>query len=158
MWRFVVWVAVGTAVYLSFIDSRAIAEVVAGVLVSAGSVWLAYISFRAAGLSYRRDLPRLWRLRAMSRIIATECWAVFLALVRDLSGREPINGEVVAIPVDHEPVRGPGGVAFDAAITVEAGIAPNTFIIGLAEKQQVLVVHRLVRLDGPEKSFPRWSP
>ncbi len=157
MLSYVVWLVVGTLVYLSFLDNRSVDEWVAGAFVTAGSIWLARAAFRAAGLSYHPDLPRLWRLGAVFRIIAAECWAVFVALVRHLTGRKQIQGEIVAIPVDGRLVQGADEVAFDAAITVEAGLAPNTFILGLVEKQEVLLVHQLVPQAEPERSFPRWA-
>ncbi len=159
MWRFALWVVVGTLAYLSLLDNKSpVLEVFAGALVTAGAYWLSRATFRAAELSCTRDIPRLWRLGAVARIIATESRAVFVALVRHLTGRKRIAGEVVAIPVDAEVCGGADEVAFDAAITVEAGLAPNTFIIGLAEKQEVLLVHQLVPQTDPQESFPRWAP
>lgn len=156
--NWLVWVVAGTAVYLSFLDNREPIEYLTGALVTTGAYLLARITFRTAGLSYTPELPRLWRLWTVVKITAAESWAVFLALVRHLTGRQRIAGEVVAIPLRDEPNRGPGAAAFDAAITVEAGLAPNTFIVGKDDEDGVLLVHQLVRRGDPEHSFPRWTP
>ncbi len=156
--NWLVWVVAGTAAYLSFLDNREPIEYLTGALVTTGAYLLARVTFRAAGLSYTPDLPRLWRLGTVVRITAAESWAVFLALVRHLSGRQRIAGEIVAIPLRDEPDHGPDSAAFDAAITVEAGLAPNTFIVGKDDEDGVLLVHQLVRRADPEHSFPRWAP
>lgn len=153
-----VWVPLGTVVYLSFLDALSTSEVVAGVLVTGGALWVSTAVFRSAELAYSPQLPRLWRLPTVVRITAREAWMVTAALVRHLLRRSPIAGEVVAIPVSDAPVKGGGGLAFDAAITLEAGLAPNTFIVWLDEDESELLVHQLVSRPHPERSFPRWAP
>lgn len=146
------WWLAGTATYVSFV-SLVWTQIVAGAVVAATAVAVAARAWRVAELSYTASWPRVWRVGAVGRILAREVRAVVGALVRQARGVAPVAGRYVAVPTD-EPVD--SGV--DAALTLEASLAPNTYVVASFTDEQLLLLHQFQPSPGARRSFPRWHP
>lgn len=148
----VLWWAFYLLLYLSFVSPLAWTQAVAGAILSAIAVGLSRLGMRTAGLRLAGAAPKVWRLRAVARILALEATAVAGALVRQLRGGRRVRGRFVAVRVG-EPV----DPAADAAITLEAAVAPNTYVVALFEDEDLLLVHQFEARQDVRGSFPRWA-
>lgn len=146
------WWLAGTVIYLSFVD-LIWTQVVAGAVVAAAAVAVSARAWRVADLSYTASWPRVWRLRAVGRILGREIRAVVGALARQARGVAEVAGHYVAVPTE-EPVD--SGV--DVALTLEASLAPNTYVVASFPDEQLLLVHQFQPSPGARRSFPRWHP
>lgn len=147
------WWLAGTATYLSFV-TPVWTQVVAGAVVAAAAVAMSARAWRVADLSYTVSWPRVWRLGAVGRILAREVRTVVGALVRQARGVAPVAGRYVAIRTE-EPVD--SGV--DVALTLEASLAPNTYVVAsFTEERLLLLLHQFQPSPGARWSFPRWHP
>lgn len=149
----VVWWAIYTALYVSF-TGWAWSQLIAGALVAALSVGLSSATLRAGGLSFAGSAPRIWRIRAVVAIVVSEAWAVIVALARQLRGGEPVRGRFVAFRAGEriDP-------AADASVTLEASLAPNTYVVAVVgEDDPVVLVHQFAPRPQPRSTFPRWRP
>ncbi|MDP9021528.1 MAG: hypothetical protein M3N57_02285 [Actinomycetota bacterium] len=150
-WGYVVWWGAYAGIYLLFV-SVSVQELVAASLVAAAAVALSRVSLRAAGISFTGALPQLHRLAAVARVFIAETRAVAAALFERVLRRRPLRGRFIAVPVDHRI-----DAALDAAITLEASVAPNTYVVALIEGQECLLLHQLAPRPDPKRSFPRWA-
>lgn len=148
------WWLVAMAVYVSFV-SVVWTQVVAGAVVAALAVALSLVVLRSARLRVGTAAPQVWRVRAVGAILARELRAVLTALPALLAGRAGATGRFVAVRLPHrlDP-------AEDAAVTMEASLAPNTYVVGIVQGdgEDLLLVHQLAARGGILRSFPRWNP
>lgn len=151
-WGYVVWWGAYAGIYLLFV-SVSVQELVAASLVAAAAVALSRVSLRAAGISFAGALPHLHRPATVARVFIAETSAVAAALFERVRRRRPLQGRFVAVPVDHHV-----DAALDAAITLEASVAPNTYVVALIEGQGCLLLHQLAPRPDAKDSFPRWAP
>ena len=94
----------------------------------------------------RRFRPRLkWFLRAyrLPLSILSDCGVVFRALWRHLVKHEEIDGAFRAFQV---PLAGEGGRASArrALLNAAISITPNTYVVGIDEDNEMVLVHQLV--------------
>jgi multisubunit Na+/H+ antiporter MnhE subunit len=94
----------------------------------------------------RKFRPRLrWLLRAyrLPPSILADCGVVFGALWRHLVKREEINGAFRAFRI---PIGGLGerAAARRALLNAAISITPNTYVVGIDEDNDVVLVHQLV--------------
>ena len=118
-------------------------ELIAAALVAAVSATVAEI-VRVQDI--RKFWPRLrWILRAyrLPPSILADCGVVFRALWRHLVKREEINGAFRAFRI---PIGGEGGraAARRALLNAAISITPNTYVVGIDEESEVVLVHQLV--------------
>ena len=94
----------------------------------------------------RRFRPRLRSVLRAYRLppsILSDCGVVFRALWRHLVKHEEINGAFRALRL---PVGGTGewAAARRALLNAAISITPNTYVVGIDEKNEVVLVHQLV--------------
>ena len=94
----------------------------------------------------RRFRPRLrWVLRAyrLPPSILSDCGVVFRALWRHIVKHEEINGAFRAFRI---PIGGAGerAAARRALLNAAISITPNTYVVGIDEKNEMVLVHQLV--------------
>lgn len=145
------WIA-ATGLYLSFVTFTW-TQVVAGGVVAAGAVAVSRRGARAAGLEQEGVLPRVWPPRAVSSILFDELRAVARALVGRFAGGEPIRGRFIAFRAGEEI-----GAEMDTALTLEASLAPNTYVVAVLgeDDDAVVLIHQFAPRPGARRSFPRW--
>lgn len=146
----VAWWLVYVGVYLSFVTFTW-TQAVAGAAVAAVAVAVSVRALRIAGVAMPATWPRVWRLRAVAVILGREVRAVVAALVRQLLGRGRVSGRFVAVRVDE-----PMDVGLDVAVTVEASLAPNTYVVAAFPSDGLLLLHQFEPVSGARRSFPRW--
>jgi multisubunit Na+/H+ antiporter MnhE subunit len=94
----------------------------------------------------RRFRPKLkWFLRAyrLPGSILSDCGVVFQALWRHLVKHEEIDGAFRAFRI---PLAGKGGRASArrALLNAAISITPNTYVVGIDEDNEMVLVHQLV--------------
>lgn len=146
-----VWWLAYLGLYLWLVSGLTWQEVVAGIPVAAVAVAATVVALRGAAVDLVGRPPALWRPLTVARIVLAEATTFARVFLRLLRGRQP-QGRYVAVPVDV-----PVAAGSDAALTVEAGIAPNTLVVAVLEGQDVLLLHQLEASPRAKTSFPRWS-
>ncbi len=118
-------------------------ELIAAAIVAAVSATVAEV---VRVQDVRRFRPRLrWVLRAyrLPPSILSDCGVVFRALWRHIVKHEEINGAFRAFRL---PVGGTGerAAARRALLNAAISITPNTYVVGIDEKSEMVLVHQLV--------------
>jgi multisubunit Na+/H+ antiporter MnhE subunit len=96
-----------------------------------------------------RWLLRTWRL---PWVVLSEFGLVSLALWRHLTGRKRLRGVFRAVPF---PSRAddPTAAARRAVATVAGSLAPNAYVVGFAEDEDLVLVHELVPTHPPSDTL-----
>lgn len=146
------WWAAYVALYLSF-TGWMWTQLVTGMVAAAVAVALSRAALRPSGPSSLRSAPHVWRGRTIAVILLAEVRAVTSALLRQLRGRAPVEGRFVAFRVD-EPI----DAATDAGLTIEASLAPNTYVVAVEDDDRgsTVLVHQFAPRPRPKETFPRW--
>ena len=133
------WVAVD--------DSIGLAELGAGAGATALGAVLAEVAGQQAATRFRMRIRWLVPALRLPGQILTDTAVVFAALARQLiRGEQPASGfRDVPVPFgDH----GDQGVTRRVLLVGANSLAPNTFVLGLDEGRDVMVVHQLVLDQG----------
>lgn len=146
------WWICATVLYLSFVTFTW-TQVLAGGAVAAAAVAMSRRGARAAGLTQQGVVPRPWPPRAVAAIVLGEFVAVGRALFDRFARREPVSGRFVAFRIGHEIDPG-----LDTALTLEASLAPNTYVVAVLPEDEdaVVLLHQFTPEPGARRSFPRW--
>jgi multisubunit Na+/H+ antiporter MnhE subunit len=136
----IAWYLPLVVLWLAFVDTLALAEVVVGLVAAAVAATAAevvrdqdLVRFRIR-LSWLRDLYRLpGQVLADSRVLAVALW-------RQLTGR-PMQGRFRALPfpIDQDAARSAGRRAL---VTGFVSLTPNAYVVGI-EDDGVLLIHQL---------------
>ena len=145
----IAWYVPMVLLWLTFVDTLAIQEIIAGLVAAA-------IAATAAELAWSQDLVRFrldprW-LRGLSGLpwqVLRDTWLLTVALWRHCTG-DPVRGafRVVPFPSDADDAR---SAARRALVTVLASVAPNTVVVGVEGTQGTgveMLVHQLVPQPG----------
>lgn len=137
------------ALWLLFVDSLAIEEVVLGAIAAA-------LAATAADFVRAQDLVR-FRLRArwltglwtLPWQIVVDSGLLAVALWRQLRSPGSVHGVFRVLPFPRE---GDDAVATArrALVTSVASIAPNTYVVGIEGEEGAILIHQLVRHPGGE--------
>ncbi len=153
--RIAVWWLCYVAVYLLFVGNLTWQETVAAILIAAAAVALSLVALAQTYEVVGAAAPALWRVRVILRLFLHESWAVLRWLGhRALGRRRPPSGGFVAVRLEDIDAM---DATRDASITIEASLAPNTYVVGVLEDDALLLLHQLVRTPDPKSSFPRWA-
>lgn len=131
-----------------------VAELIAGMIAAAIAATAAEV-VQAQGL-VRFDPDPRWLLRVwkLPGSIVRDCWLLSVALIRHLAGH-PVNSAFRAIPFR----RGGDDARSSArrALVVPAlSVSPNTYVIGIDEESDLMLVHQLIpspREDTEQKIY-----
>ena len=77
---------------------------------------------------------------------------MFGALARHLSGRKRMRGSLRAVPFHHGRTGDPRARARRALAVLGVSVPPNSFVLGIDEDRDEMLVHQLV---DDERSIPR---
>lgn len=139
-----VWWVLLMAFWVWIDDSLMLAELVAGAVVAAAAATLTEIVQYQSSSHVRIRIEWLARALRLPWQILTDTGVVLQALWRVLvSGDEPPSG-FEAIPVRYGDDSDEGATR-RALILGGSSVSPNTFALGFDERNDVLIVHRLVR-------------
>jgi multisubunit Na+/H+ antiporter MnhE subunit len=139
-WWLASWIAL-LALWLLLV-TVSLSELVAGMIAAAIAATAGEV-VRAQGL-VRFDPDPRWFLRLwkLPRNIVRDCWLVSVVLVRHLTGH-PVNSGFRAIPY-----RSGGDDARSSArralVVPALSVSPNTYVIGIDEGSDLMLVHQLV--------------
>jgi multisubunit Na+/H+ antiporter MnhE subunit len=144
----IAWWAALMAAWLLFVESLALAEVLAGVVASAVAAGTAE-AVRERG--YVRFSPRARWLVRVPRVgwqILTDCWILGGALVEQIRGRRTVRGVMYRVPIAYGDDSSQAA-ARRALLNFAVSITPNSYVLDLDEDTSTALVHQLVpaRLD-----------
>jgi multisubunit Na+/H+ antiporter MnhE subunit len=144
----IAWYLPLVLLWLAFVDTLAVAEVVVGLVAAAVAATAAEL-VRAQGL-VRFRLERAWLadLRRLPWQVLAGSWALWAALWRHLTGR-PVTGSFVALPfpVERDDATSAGRRAL---VTAAVSLTPNAFVVGIEGDEGFVLLHQLV----PEATHP----
>jgi multisubunit Na+/H+ antiporter MnhE subunit len=142
----IAWYVSLVILWLAFVDTFALAEVVLGLVAAAVAATAAELVRSQDLFRFRvdprwlRDLPRLpWQ-------VLRDCWLLAVALWRHCTGH-PVRGlfRVVPFPSEADDARSAGRRAL---VTALASVAPNTVVVGIEGGEGEMLVHQLVPEPG----------
>lgn len=138
----ILWWAALLGLWLLFVDSSAIPEVVAG-------IGAAVIGAAAAGVvrsqRSQRFHPLIRWLRYAWQLpwrVVVDCAVVLAALWRRLALRQPVQGKFRTVPLNTGGAD-PTSAAWRAFVVAATSVAPNTFVVGIDTEQGVALIHEL---------------
>jgi multisubunit Na+/H+ antiporter MnhE subunit len=152
VWRWAVyvllWWAVLLGLWLLFVDTLALAEVLVG-LGAAALATLAALGIHAyGGTRFRFRVRWLLLLRDVPASTLRDCATLGVVLWRHLIRGERARGAFRTIPF---PIHdGPTSAAWRAFVAGATAIAPNTYVIRFDRERGTVIVHQLVP-DPPER-------
>jgi multisubunit Na+/H+ antiporter MnhE subunit len=147
----IAWYLPLVVLWLAFVDTLAIEEVLLGLIAAA-------VAATAAEQVRAQDLVRFrleWSwLRDLYRLpgqVLGDSWMLAVALWRRLGGR-PVEGvlRVVPFPVERDDAR---SAARRALVTGTVSLAPNTYVVGIEGDEGFALLHQLV--PEPDNPIPR---
>ena len=152
VWRWIVyallWWVVLLGLWLLFVDTLALAEVLVG-LGAAALAALAALGIHAyGGTRFRFRVRWLLLLRDVPASTLRDCATLGVVLWRRLIRGERARGAFRTIPF---PIHdGPTSAAWRAFVAGATSIAPNTYVIRFDRERDTVIVHQLVP-DPPER-------
>jgi len=133
--------------WLLFVDSFAVEELVLGA-VAAALAATAADAVRAQDLvRFRMRVRWLAGLGAVPKLVLTDSWLLAKALWRQLVRPGSVRGlfRVLPFPVDGDSAT---AAARRALVTGVVSLTPNTYVVGIERDEGAVLVHQLVRGQG----------
>jgi multisubunit Na+/H+ antiporter MnhE subunit len=139
----VAWWIVFFTFYMLLVGVWVAEELIAAALAGAISATVAEVVRVQDIRQFRPRLRWILRVYRLPPSILADCGVVFRALWRHLVRREEINGAFRAFRI---PLAGEGGraAARRALLNAAISITPNTYVVGIDEESEVVLVHQLV--------------
>jgi hypothetical protein len=147
-----VWWLLLTCLWIPLAFDVAVPELVAGAVAAAAGATLATAVRAQRLISFRLRLRwalRLWRLPVQ---VVLDTGLLLVALWRRLVMRQPVSGSFRAIPF-RDVVDEPEANARRAIAMTIGSIAPNTYVVGIDQDHELILVHQLVPKPGDTKSI-----
>ena len=144
--------------WLALADSRALPEVIAAVVVAAIGATFAGAIVRPGGPRTVRALVRLLGvgprtlLRPLLRLLV-DTGLLTAALWRRIARRQRVSGSFRA--ARYEPVPAAETAAGRSVAEVWGSVAPNRIVVGIDERQDLILVHELIETDQPLEPLGR---
>ena len=145
----IAWYLPMVLLWLAFVDTLAIQEVVAGLVAAAIAATAAELAWSQDLVRFRLDPRWLRGLPGLPWQVLRDTWLLTVALWRHCTGN-PVRGvfRVVPFPSDADDAR---SAARRALVTVLASVAPNTVVVGVEGTEGTgveMLVHQLVPQAG----------
>ena len=152
VWRWIVyvllWWVVLLGLWLLFVDTLALAEVLVGLGAAALAALAALGIHTYGGTRFRFQVRWLLLLRDVPVNTLRDCATLGVVLWRHLIRGERARGAFRTIPF---PIHdGPTSAAWRAFVAGATSIAPNTYVIRFDRERGTVIVHQLVP-DPPER-------
>ena len=141
----IAWFLPLMVLWLAFVDTFAVAEVVLGLVAAAVAATAAEVVRSQDLLRSRFQLRWMRDLHRLPWQVLRDCWLLAAALWRHCTGR-PVRGvfRVVPFPSDADDARAAGRRAL---VTALLSASPNTLVVGV-EGGEGMLVHQLVPEPG----------
>jgi hypothetical protein len=143
------WVCL-TVLYVLLVFKTEAAELVAGAVCGAISATGADAVRRASRTRFR---PGWGWLPAAARIpgaVVVDTVRLVVVLWRVIVRREVVRGRIVSLPYRDARRRGVDATSRRAVTKFLGSMAPNTLVIGFAERHDRVLLHQLVPVEPPE--------
>ena len=137
------WWVLLMSLWVAVDDSLQFDELLAGAGAAALAALAAEIASHQAGTRFEVRLRWLVTALRLPGEVAHDTLTVFAALARTLATGKPPHGAFRELPVrygDDTPL----GVTRRVLLTGAYSLAPNTFVLGIDEERDAMVVHQLV--------------
>lgn len=149
--RFTTWAGL-FLFWMLLVSTVAPTEVAAGVIAASVGTAASEVVRRQRLTTVR---PRLkWLLRAwrLPWLVLSDFGVVSIALWRHVAGSKRLRGAFRAVPF---PARGedPVSAARRAAATAAGSLAPNAYVVGFAQDEDLMLVHELVPTQPPSETL-----
>jgi len=147
----IAWYLPLVVLWLAFVDTVAIAEVVLGLVAAAVAATAAELVRAQDLVRFRLEWSWLRDLYRLPGLLLGDSWTLAVALWRHLGGR-PVEGvlRTVPFPVEQDDAR---SAARRALVTGTVSLTPNTYVVGIEGDEGFALVHQLV--PGPANPIPR---
>jgi multisubunit Na+/H+ antiporter MnhE subunit len=142
----VAWFLPLFVLWLAFVDTLAIAEVVVGLVAAAVAATASEVVRDQDLVRFRLKVSWLRDLRLVPLQVLRDCWTLAGALWRHLTGR-PVHGVFRALPfpAERDDAR---SAARRALVTGVVSLTPNTYVVGIEGDDGSVLVHQLVAEPG----------
>jgi multisubunit Na+/H+ antiporter MnhE subunit len=137
------WWVLLMSLWVAVDDSFQSDELLAGTGAAALAALAAEIASHQAAIRFEVRLRWLVRALRLPGEVAHDTLTVFAALARTLATRQPPRAVFRELPVRHGDAP-PAGVTRRVLLTGAYSLAPNTFVLGIDEERDTMVVHQLV--------------
>jgi multisubunit Na+/H+ antiporter MnhE subunit len=137
------WWVLLMSLWVAVDDSLQFDELLAGAGAAALAALAAEIASHQAATRFEVRLRWLVKALRLPGEVAHDTLTVFAALARTLATGKPPQGAFRELPVrygDETPL----GVTRRVLLTGAYSLAPNTFVLGIDEERDAMVVHQLV--------------
>jgi multisubunit Na+/H+ antiporter MnhE subunit len=141
------WYVPLVGLWLLFVDTFALEEVVLGLVAAALAATAADLVRVQDRVPFRLDPGWLAGLAQVPGQVVRDSGLLALVLWRRLRGQQ-VRGSFSALPfpVDADEGR---SAARRALVTAVVSLAPNTYVVGIEGDEGRMLVHHLVPTDGP---------
>jgi multisubunit Na+/H+ antiporter MnhE subunit len=119
-----------------------VSELLAGVVAAAIAATAVEVVHAQGLVRFDPDPRWLLRIWKLPRGIVRDCWLLSVALVRHLTGRS-VNSGFRAIPF-HSGGDDARSSARRALVVPALSVSPNTYVIGIDEESDLMLVHQLI--------------
>ena len=138
--------------WMLLVATLARTEVAAGVVAATIGTVASEVVRRQRMTTFRPRLRWLLRTWTLPWLVLRDFGVVSAALWRHLTGRKRLRGTFRAVPF---PARGDDPVAASrrAAATVGGSLAPNAYVVGFAEDEDLVLVHELAPTHPPSETL-----
>lgn len=146
------WVSL-TALYWLLVFKTEPAELIAGAVCGAISATGAELVRRHGSVRFSPGWRWLPALLPLPRLVVTDTLRLVAVLWRVIVRREDVRGSYVAVPFKRER-RGIDGPSRRAVAKFVGSVAPNSLVVGIADKHDRMLLHRLEPTDEPPRCDP----
>ena len=136
------WLAL-TVLWVLLVGTVERSEVIAGAVAAAVAATAATSVLAPPGGRFRPRTRWLVSLGGLPWVTVRDTASLFAALWRHLVLRRPVEGRFRAVHFAWDG-HGPRAVARRALAKAAGSLAPNTYVVGIDEDEDVILVHQLV--------------
>jgi hypothetical protein len=143
------WWACLTALYVLLVFKTEPAEFVAGAVCGAISATGAYLVRQASGTRFHPGWGWLPAAARLPRAVIVDTIRLVGVLWRVIARREDVRGRIISLPYKDAHRRGVDAESRRAVAKFLGSVAPNTVVVGIAERHDRVLVHQLVPAEPP---------
>ena len=148
------WWAALTVLYWLLVFKTEPAELVAGAVCGAISATGAELVRRHGSVRFAPGWGWLPALARLPRLIVGDTFRLAGVLWRVIVRREDIRGRYIALPFKGANAAGVEGASRRAMTKFVGSVAPNSLVVGFAERQDRVLLHQLLPTDEPPLCDP----
>jgi multisubunit Na+/H+ antiporter MnhE subunit len=145
-----IWWALLTGLYWLLVFKTEPAELVAGAICGAISATGTDLVRRHGSLRFALEWRWLRALLPLPWLVLRDTATLLRVLWRVIVRREDVRGRFVARPFEGAHRRGAKAAGRRAVIKFAGSVAPNSLVVGFADRHDRVLLHELVPNDEPE--------